>query len=351
MKSQLFTFIFCLFLSFSAYSQASEDSTQVKETSKLFRSTEILPIRLEYSNLEVDKKTNDSTYLKTDLSYQQQDGTWKSFEIKMRGRGNFRRENCFFTPIKVKIKKSKYKNTLFDKNKELKFVLPCKKEKEKNDNVINEYLAYKLFEIISPYHFKTRLIQVDYTEIKKHSTDQHQLKGFIIEDIQKVAKRHDGDVYKKSIHPLNLDALLATRVELFQYLISNTDFATGYQHNGKVIFADKKLIPIPYDFDMSGLVNASYSSVSVIQSEELAISNVTQRMYRGFKRGDAYLHQVRQEFIDNKENINKAIERLEPYYENPKKFKTTKKYIAEFYKVIENDKRFKREIVDKLRTP
>lgn len=352
MKSQLFNicFVLCLLILLPTYSQSTEGSKQYKDVSKLFISNQILPIKLEYSNLDVNKITNDSTYLKTKLSYKKSDGSWKTFKIKMRARGNFRRSKCYYKPLKVKIKKSEYKNTLFDKNKSLKVVLPCLKGKSKNDNIIIEYMAYKIYEIISPYHFKTRLLEVDYTEIKRKKTYRHQLKGIVIEDVKKVAKRHDGNVYKGQIHPLNLDNLTATRVALFQFMISNTDYSSGYQHNGKIIFVDKKLIPIPFDFDMSGLVDTSYSMVSIVQYEELTITDVTQRLYRGFKRDKKYLYQGRKEFIAKKEEVFELINSLEPFFENPIKFTQAKKFISEFYIILYNDERFKKEIVDIART-
>ena len=33
------------------------------------------------------------------------------------------------------------------------------------------------------------------------------------------------------------------------------DFSTAYQHNGKLLYSEKKIIPLPYDFDMSGFIN------------------------------------------------------------------------------------------------
>ena len=39
-----------------------------------------------------------------------------------------------------------------------------KEEKDRNDNVIKEYIAYKLYEQISPYHFNTRLVNIELTE-------------------------------------------------------------------------------------------------------------------------------------------------------------------------------------------
>ena len=346
------TFLSFLFISVSLQSQTTESSKSNDGITKLFRSNEIIPIKLSFSNKNVRNNTNDSTYIKTDLIYKETMNatSWDTIKIKLRARGNFRRANCYFPPIKVKIKKKAYKNTLFNKNKTLKFVLPCLLEKSNNDNIVREYMAYQLFEIISPYHFKTRLTNIDFTQIKRKKTIERQLKGIIIEDDKRVAKRHDGKVYKRSIHPMNLDHLTSIRNDLFQYMIGNTDFSSGYQHNGKLIFINKKMMPIPYDFDMSGLVNASYSTVSKIQNQELEITEVTDRVYRGFKRDEGLLQKVRLEFIDNKSKILETIDRLEPYFEDPKKFKNSRNYILEFFEIIINDQSFKAKISNRGRT-
>ena len=75
--------------------------------------------------------------------------------------------------------------------KALKLVLPCKIESENNDNILQEFIAYKIYENISPYHFKTRRVNVDFNEIRGKNKN-FQLKGFLIEDVKLVAKRHEG---------------------------------------------------------------------------------------------------------------------------------------------------------------
>ena len=48
-----------------------------------------------------------------------------------------------------------------------------------------------------------------------------------------------------------MDADASVRNAMFQYMIGNTDFSTAYQHNNKLLYIDKLIIPLPYDFDMS----------------------------------------------------------------------------------------------------
>ena len=77
-------------------------------------------------------------------------------KLRLRARGNFRRNTCYFPPIKMKIKKDQTEGTVFEGNKTMKLVLPCKLEAENNDNILQEFIAYKIYEMISPFHFKTK---------------------------------------------------------------------------------------------------------------------------------------------------------------------------------------------------
>ncbi|PTM10462.1 MAG: hypothetical protein DA407_03635 [Bacteroidetes bacterium] len=309
-----------------------------------------MPIKLKYSNRELKKETNDSTYVSSELSYQDNDGTWKSLNLDLRARGNFRRNNCYFVPIKISIEKKDYKDTKFDGHKKLKLVVPCLLEKDRNDNVLKEYIAYKLYEIISPYHFNTRRVDIELTEPRGKKEKIHLLKGFLIEDDKKIAKLFDGKIVDRSIHPLAQEELNSIRCEFFQFMIGNTDFSNLEQHNAKLIYSNNEIFPVPYDFDMSGLVNASYSTVSETLSSKSNISSVTQRVYRGFKRNSTLIEQVRQEYIQNKVKILEIIESLESQFENENEYEGAKKYIEDFFYILINENEFKTEILDNLRS-
>ena len=151
---------------------------------------------LLYSDQSPMENTTDSTFIETDLNFMHE-GKWNTIPVSLRARGNFRRAKCYFPPIKMKIKKSQYKNTVFNGNKSLKLVLPCRTDDAKNDNIIKEYLAYKIYELISPYHFKTRRVNVEFTEPKGRKVKTFSLKGFLIEDDSKLAKRFEGKVVEQ----------------------------------------------------------------------------------------------------------------------------------------------------------
>ncbi len=339
----------CILISLSSFGQKENKSKKLGKVSKLFAAETILPVVMSYSNKDLKKLTNDSTYISIDLSYAETVDSIRTLPVKVRARGNFRRKNCYFSPVKLKIKKENAKGTLFKGNKELKLVLPCLKTKDANDNVIKELLAYKLYEVVSKYHFKTRLLDFSLNESKAKKIEKHKVKAFFIEDIDELEDRFGGKKIKRNVHPLQQDSLYSIRNAFFQYMIGNTDFSTGYQHNQKILFVNGFSIPIPYDFDMSGLCNVSYSVVSQIAGESLPLESVTDRLYRGFKRSDLTMMTIRNEFLENQGKMMAIIDAHEVYFENPKEFAECKKFLLEFFDIIRSPAKFEAKILDKER--
>ena len=133
------------------------------------------------------------------------------------------------------------------------------------------------------------MVDIEFTEVKKKKTIVHKLKGFLIEDDKRVADRFEGKSFERYIHPKAMDDMTSVQNSMFQYLIGNTDFSVAYQHNGKLLYIDKKIYPLPYDFDLCGLVDASYAIVN----SKLGIESVKDRKYRGFKREESLVEEVR----------------------------------------------------------
>lgn len=338
MKKQVISLIILL-ISFAGFSQ------KAMKSDALFSDQTPLEIKLGYSNKDMNRKTNDSTFIDTTLEFLQNE-KWSSLQVNLRARGNFRRNECYFPPIKMKIKKDQYQGTIFDGNKTMKLVLPCKLESENNDNILQEYIAYKIYERISPFHFKTRRVNIDFSEPKGKKIKKFALKGFLIEDDKRVAKRHEGKVFERYIHPMAMQHLTSVQNAFFQYLLGNTDFSVAYQHNGKLLYVNKEIIPLPYDFDMTGWVNPSYATVNTT----LGINSVQDRKYRGFKREQQYFDEVRQQFLDQKADLMKMISSFEGEFSNQSEYENMFEFLKSFYDVLEDDSKFQKSIVEDSRT-
>ena len=352
MKNKLLFLFLSIHVIFSnlSYSQNNIGEKSNEVTTALFQNQHPLSVKLKFSLKKIKNNTNDSTYVSSKIFYKNEAESWDSIKVNLRARGNHRRENCYYVPLKIKLKKSNVAGTLFEGNQKLKIVLPCLTGKNNDDYVIKEYMAYKLYELISPFHFKTRLANIEFIQIRGQRIIKQELKGIIIEDIDNVAKRLDGREYKRLVHPLEHDALTSIQNNLFQYLIGNTDFSTRSQHNQKQLFIDKKFICIPFDFDMSGLVDASYAAVSGTENMPIKITEVTQRLYKGYKRDELILQKVRQDFIDHKIQMFNTIDNLREFFHNPKQFLKARQFIVEFFEILESDSKFNENIVSRTRT-
>lgn len=335
-------FCFCLFISVMV-------SAQYNGVSKVFDADTPLPIQLSLSIKKIRKTTNDSTYVPILFSYAGKSDEWQSIGAQIRKRGNFRLKTCYYPPLKIKMSKKAVVNTPFSENRKFKMVTPCFRDESANDFVLKEFIAYKLYELLSPYHFKTRMLTIDFEELRSKKSKRKSMKGFLIEDIDDVSKRLAARELKRKVHPLEQDARISIINAFFQCMIGNTDFSTGYQHNQKLIFKNGESYPIPYDFDMSGLVNPPYAIVSKIQGRQLPIEKVTQRLYRGFVRDRSEIFEVRRLFLNKKTQLLKVIDTYKPYFDNASKHQDCKDFVAGFFKTVEDDNTFERMILDNLR--
>ena len=319
---------------------------QKMDVTKLFLDEAPLDIKLSIAIKEVKAITNDTIYTPYVMHYKNGSG-WDSIKIEVRARGNFRRKECYYPPLRVKIKKDDAKGTIFEGNKSLKLVLPCKQVKE-NSLIMKEYLCYQIYEPISKYTFNTRLANIEFTDNNNKKIKNVPILGFFIEDDDLVAKRHKGKVVEDlKLHPLSLQDSNSVRHDMFQYMVANTDWSTTFLHNAKVIQLEesKKYIPLAYDFDMGGLVNAPYATVN----PDLGIANVRERLYRGFCRTPELLQAVRKEYIGKEKDITEVINRYEGSFD-PKEFASVKKYMEEFFTTLKSDSKFKYSILEKCRT-
>ena len=339
-KELLLLSVVCFLLSTPVFSQKSDVTT-------LFQSTSPIEVQLGFLMKDVKKITDETIYTGTILSYKNDQGTWDSLNVDLRARGNFRRNNCFFPPIRLKMKKRDTAETLFSGNKNLKLVVPCQTAKTADDLILKEYIAYKLYEIVTPYVFNTRMVNLTLIDQSGRQPKSYEIKGFFIEDDGLVAKRFDAKMVKDvQLHPMRMQDTTSTIHDFFAFMISNTDWSSTGQHNIKVMqLKNNDYIPLTYDFDMSGLVNAPYAEVN----ELLEISSVQDRVYRGFCRTESLFEYVRQEYLNHESEIMSVFDSKEVADMNPKELDRAKKFIGEFFTILKNDESFKEEILSNCR--
>lgn len=336
---KFYGFWFLLVFSFSSVAQQMEQTP-------LFLENGALEARLEFSFRDIKKSESDTVYTATQFYYRNKGQEWDSIDVRIRARGKFRRENCFFVPIKMKIKKKDRAGTLFEGNKNLKLVMPCMREGNSDDLVIKEYMCYKLYESISPYAFSTRLMDLTPHDNRNRKTKEYRVKAFIIEDDKQVARRANGEILEGfQRNALFMQDSLAALQDVFQYMIGNTDWSSDRQHNVKIMLLPSKIkVPLPYDYDMSGLVNAPYAVVN----EKIPIENVRERHFRGLCRNEGLGEFVRLKYIELEPNFRKTLLTLEDQMD-PKEALAVEEYLEDFFSLIKDRKRFEDQILRKCR--
>lgn len=333
-------FIIALYFSpLMAFTQSGNDS--------LFDIQPPLDMAITLSIKHVGASKDDTSYLAHTLYFTDPAGIKDSIPVGLKARGNFRLKECYFPPLWITMEKKHVKNNLFNGNKKIKLVLPCHNANDNNDLILKEYLCYKLYETLTPYSFKSRLANVELTELrKKNKTKSFNLKGILVEDVGKAAKRLQAKTVKSNVSRTALDDTSALRFDFFQFMIANTDWSAAYQHNSKLIYKNPNYIPLPYDFDMSGLVDAPYAVVSVINDQQLPISDVTERYYRGTCRSPQATEFVRKEFLSKKDQFLTVPDILKGQLSD-KEISKIKDYLKEFFDILEDDKLFQSDIVDR----
>ena len=204
-------------------------------------------------------------------------------------------------------------------------------------------MVYKLYNILTPYSFKVRLAEITYIDINNKGKEVKRY-GFLIEDDDIMAERNRGKMTEMLMS--NHDCCERNTLDIFtifQYMIGNTDWWIGKStiHNVKLVFMDNgTVIPVPYDFDYCGLVDAKYA----IPQEELQITNVKQRLSRDYCRLPGTYEGVIDKYNEHKEAIYAEINNFDALDEKYRKIAI--KYIDDFYEVVDDPKQLKRKIYD-----
>lgn len=338
-RPRLLIVLLCIFLPQLGLSQTPVDtmiiSTDTSATnSPLFETEEILDlvIRGDVKSLLRDR-AEESTYHELELITQDAQSEKLVHPLKIRTRGNFRkkRANCFYPPLRLNFpKKAIPSGSIFLGQDKLKLVTPCKGDRY----VIREYLTYKLYNLVTPYSFKARLVRVRF-EDNKNGKQGDPFFAFLIEDEDVMAKRNLRMIKETNqVKPQDTQLHLFLKMAVFQFLIGNTDWSIQFRQNIKLLYTEegKKPIPVPYDFDHAGIVNAPYA----LPPPELELVSTRERRYRGFciEKEQAELENTLDFYRKIKDDLYKVYTDctlIESKYR-----KRTLKFLDDFYKIIDS---------------
>lgn len=209
-------------------------------------------------------------------------------ELSTRGITRRRKDICTFPPLRLEFTQKPPKTSLFRGQKRLKLTTHCQSADRYQQDVFLEYAAYRVYRVLTPESFNVRLAKINYLDESGRLIATRY--GFFNEDADDVAKRNGQERLRTTerISPSQLDPAAAARFAVFQYMISNLDWAmtaapAGQDccHNSRLLGpkgVTTGLIIVPYDFDLSGLVDAPYAAPPL----KIRVATVRERYYRGF---------------------------------------------------------------------
>ena len=323
----------------------------------LFANDSLMTVTIEAPLTTLMRDLPDEEYLVGKFSFPGDDGTEQTVDLKVRTRGEYRRQkkHCDFAPIRLNFRTEQLEDTVLAGQDKLKMVTHCrtKRKREYEQLVLREFLAYRILNVVTEKSFGVRLWQINY--IDTEGGEPMTRLGFVIEDDDAVAERNGmAPVKTGDISSDDLDRVQQNLIHVFQYMIGNTEYSLFIAepdddccHNIDLMSANASapFIPLAYDFDFAGLVNARYAQ----PNPRYKLQSVRQRLYKGRCKNNELLPDTIQRFIDSKEAIYSLADELELL--SPKSRRDVIRYLNSFYRQVSKHKSINKRLVKKCNEP
>ena len=247
---------------------------------------------------------------------------------KVEVRGKYRRRVCDFPPVMLKFSKKELKELGLSGHNDYKLVTHCQSDKVIGEStLVREFMVYQMYQQLTPNSFRTHLLEVVYEDTE--SNRKIKRLGFLIEDTDELGERLGATECDSCLNaaPEKISKQDENLMSVFQYMISNADWSTVMLRNTKLFqTADGVLIPVPYDFDFSGFVNASYA----IPTADYKQTTIHDRVFLGIMQEEAIFNTSVQKLLTAKkgwinliskqryldyESLNHGIVYLEEFFQ------------------------------------
>jgi hypothetical protein len=308
----------------SCLTQKSEGNINNESIFDTLESEGIISMTISTDMNSLMENKDETTYQKATLEV-----AGESYKIQVKPRGKTRKAICDFPPLKLNFSEQALQNRGLANYDKLKLVTHCQGDE---DLVLKEYLTYKMYNTLTENSFRVQLAKIRYID-ESGETAPMEKYGFIIENNQEMADRIGGRLLKNTDEKLkSIDANQYRMLTLFQYMVGNTDWNLSKRHNIKMVKPVKQNapIPVPYDFDYAGLVNAPYAK----PHPQLPIESVTDRFFQWRGKCANGFDETLALFKDKKEDLLSFCNAFDLLDEASKNEMIS--YINSFYEIIEH---------------
>jgi hypothetical protein len=322
-----------------------EDTLEVYND--LFYINEPLHLTLTFDVKDFQRTRKDEKYKKAKMTCVVSDSFQVTHEVRVKARGIYRRDNCQMPPFWLNIRYAGIETEQLANVVKMKVVTRCKSSSVYDEYVLREFLTYKIYNLLSPYSFNTRLVRLTFVDTGRKGKVSENW-GFICEPEEMMAERNNAMPIRSdrlSVRTVNQEIM--DHVAFFCYMIGQGDYSVTGRHNLKVLtlkdYGPTGFIPVPYDFDYSGLVNTSYA----IPDYDLGIDNVRDRYYLGACRSEEEYEKTIQWLASFHDEINELILSFK-YLDEDEKVDMVE-YIDSYYRETEQKNFIRRRILSTCR--
>jgi hypothetical protein len=316
------------------------------EAIPLFQGEEPIEIVLtaDWKAVQRDRNDDSKTLYPGSLAIVTGGAPGTPIPIELRTRGHSRRNprTCAFAPLRLELPKDTTKGTIFAGHGNIKLGVHCQGDGIFQQYTLLEYLAGRLHNVLTPRSLRARLARVTYAETDGGKAPYTKL-GVFFEDVDDMAKRVEArelSVPRQAFQYLDQPQVMF--LSMFQYMIGNTDYSIMGLHNIFMLDDVKGVrLPVPYDFDYSGLVGAHYA----VPSRQLGLASVKDRLYRGPCKTEAEVNEALQVFREKQAELLALPATLVPYGLSDGQRRSAEKYLNEFFELIAKPDRVKRTFV------
>jgi hypothetical protein len=320
------------------------DSAAIRAAARFYDTPEPLAFTLTLNvGLVRGDRKDDPPARDATVSYTDSAGQKVVIPVKVKTRGVWRLNHCEFPPLNLNFPASKIKDTPFAGVDKARLTSYCRDSDGYEQYILQELQLYRIYQVLTPYSHRARLLRITYVDSASGKTRATRY-AFLIEDRDAMAARLNGNWMKiKGAGPSDLEASYSGLVGVFEYFIGNTDFGFGGLHNGELLANNMgDVIPVAYDFDYAGAVNARYATPDA----RFNLRSVRDRLFRGYCVPDVEFEKAFALFRDKKAAIYALYGDAVGKLMQPDVVRDTRKYYDEFYETINSPRSAKRDIID-----
>jgi len=336
-----------LFLFIGFLSHAQQPDKQQQTNPGIFQNDVAIEAILTFDFKVFKKEWESELEIPATFEIVTEEGDSIEKSVKIKTRGGYRKAHCQYPPIRINFSKADFELPGWEDLRKVKLVRKCKSSSMYNQLIIREWLVYRMYNLFTDKGYKTCLLHLTMKDAQENKKPIESY-AFLIEETDELAIRMNSkEVELKRVHPNQFDGVQMNTVSVFQYMIGNLDWSAPMMHNVKTFRPDGEgmqwHIPVPYDFDFSGIVNATYAS----PPPELGVETVRTRVFRGFCRPPDEYKEVFEIFRDRESDIFALIDNCQYLVKSSKKDMTN--YVRQFYNILGNESQIQREIFDSCR--